>query len=673
MKYIEKLYYRTFCFLAEKVSLFLLLFLVACQEPGIPEPANTMRQNQTIAEAQQLFQAARQAQKEAKYAVAIDGFKQCLRFNETATDSTAWSALATMNNEVLLQLMNSYQSLGQPEACAACFDSLLQRPSNQLIKYNWRTLHSIAAYALSRTEDMEAAEILMDRALALPASQDPKQLFRDYAYAAAVFFSNPKRQEEVIRYAKLGIEQAKLGENISGFQYLTSLLGTLYKRMGRVDEAIDLFEESIKESHNQQNLLSEANSYNSLAELLLYWELYVQAEQYVDKGIALIQQIEAGDSTKLSAKNPMIFGGIYLTKGQIVSVLGTPEEALSYYQQAETYLRDLPYNSGKGNLDVQLGALAIDHPELVTDGKARLERAAQEATISVKATALYHLARWAIMENRPAEAEQLMDQIYDILHHSESPTYLPGVYYDLALEQALKGNDPDRIRRFAKAFLEEMKIYNDQQYVRKVADMLGSFYMQEQQLKLQLVQAELRSKQLLWVLSISVSILVVGILLLFFVNRVKVYKMRQRMADQRCAILLTELSSVRNDLEQSRQRADQVQQQLENATNENQLMELLSPDRSNLRREGEIRTAFTQKYPRFLEHLHQKAPQITSREEFTCILIALHQTSDQMSELMSISLRSVNTMRYRVRTKLQLESSMPLEQAIHQILQESEG
>ena len=674
MKYIEQLRSdRTFRFLTATVSLFLLLFLAACQAPTEQESVDPIPPNPAVAQAQQLFQTTRQQQKEGFYAAAIEGFKQCLRFNEAVTDTTAWPALAELNNDILLQLMNSYQSLGQPEACAACFDSLLQRPSNLLIKYNRRDLNSIAAYALSRTENMEAAEILMDVALALPASKDPKRLFRDYAYAAAVFFSNPQRQEEVIHYAQLGMGQADLTENTSGKQYLTSLLGTLYKRMGKIDEAIDLFEESIHESHKQRNILSEASSYNSLAELLLYWELYVQAEQYIDKGIELIQQIEAGDTTALVAKNPMIFGAIYLTKAKIVSVLGEPKEALRYCQKAESYLSDLPYNSGYNNLDVQLGTLAIDHPELVPDGKARLERAAQEATISVKATALYQLSRLAIKEHQQARAEHLMDSIYTLLHQSDSPTYLPGVYYDLALEQALKGNDPNRIRRFAEAFLEEMSIYNDQQYVRKVADMLGTFYLQEQQLKVQLIQAELRSKQLLWTLSISVSFLIMVLLFLFFFSRMKVYKMRQRMADQQYAILLSELRSVRNDLEESRQLTSQIQQELENARKEDELTDLLNPGRNNALREGELRAAFMQQHPRFLECLHQKAPTITHREEFVCLLIALHQTSDQVSELMSISLRSVNTMRYRIRTKFQLESNDSLEKTIYNLLQEADA
>lgn len=101
------------------LPLFLLL-LDACQAPVAQKSADTLIQNQTVAEAQQLFQAARQAQKEAQYEAAIDGFKQCLRFNETAADTSAWPALAELNNDILIQLMNSYQSLGQPEACAAC-------------------------------------------------------------------------------------------------------------------------------------------------------------------------------------------------------------------------------------------------------------------------------------------------------------------------------------------------------------------------------------------------------------------------------------------------------------------------------------------------------------------------------------------------------------------------
>lgn len=655
------------------IGTLLLLLLGACQAPVAPDPSPSNQPNDTIAEAQRLFQTARERQQAADYAAAIEGFKQCIRHNESATDTATLSALRNLTNDALLQLMNSYQSAGQPEECAAYFDSLMQRPSDALVAYNLRDLYSIAAYAFSRTECTDAAELIMDQALRFSSSREQaKDLFRDYAYAAAVYFSNPERQEDVIKYAKLGLEQAKLCEDTSGAQYLTSLLGKLYKRMGRVQEAILLFEESVKESNRQHNLLGEINSYDALAELLIYWELYTQANLYVDRALALIQQIESGETTQPAAKNPMVFGSLYLTKGQILCRMGQCDSAYTYYQTAEQYVRTLPYNSGMGNVDVQMGALLIEKPEGVAEGKQRLQQASRQGTLSIQASAYYHLAHLALKEGHEDEGLQLLDSVYWILNQAETPIYLPGIYYDTALRLALQRNDTERIRRYAEAYLKEMEIYNDAESVNQLADMLSGFYVEEQELKTQLVEAELRSKQLLWGLSISVSLLITGILLLFFANRVKVYKMRQRMANQQYTILLSELRTVESDLKESRQKATYIQKALEVARKESQLTDLLGPEMDKKTREGELRTAFQLVHPHFLDRLAQLAPGITPREEFTAILIALYQTSDQISELMSISLGSVNTMRYRLRGKLQLDSNESLEKVILQILQESE-
>lgn len=655
------------------IGILLLLLHGACQPPVAPDPSPSNQPNDTIAEAQRLFQTARERQQAADYAAAIEGFKQCIRHNESATDTATLSALRDLTNDALLQLMNSYQSAGQPEECAAYFDSLMQRPSDALITYNLRDLYSIAAYAFSRTERTDAAELIMDQALRFSSSRkQAKDLFRDYAYAAAVYFSNPERQEDVIKYAKLGLEQAKLCENTSGAQYLTSLLGTLYKRMGRVQEAIVLFEESVKESQRQQNLLSEINSYGSLAELLIYWELYAQANLYVDRGLALIRQIESGETKQSTSKNPMIFGQLYLTKGKILCHMGQQDSAYACYQTAEQYVRTLPYNSGMGDVDVQIGALLIEKPQGVAEGKQRLQQAARQGTHSIQASAYYHLAHLALKEGHEDEGLQLLDSVYLILNQTETPIYLPGIYYDTSLRLALERNDMERIRRYAEAYLKEMEIYNDVESVSQLAEMLSNFYVEEQALKTQLVEAELRSKQLLWSLSISISLLTTAIMLLIFANRVKVYKMRQRMADQQYALLLSELRSVKSDLEASRQKTGHIQKALKEARKESQLTDMLSPELDNKTREGELRTAFQLAYPHFLERLSEQAPGVTPREEFTAILIALHQGSDQMSELMSISLRSVNTMRYRLRSKLQLDSNESLEKVILQILQESE-
>ena len=62
------------------------------------------------------------------------------------------------------------------------------------------------------------------------------------------------------------------------------------------------------------------------------------------------------------------------------------------------------------------------------------------------------------------------------------------------------------------------------------------------------------------------------------------------------------------------------------------------------------------------------APDVTKREEIFCMLIALQQNTDQISDIFCIEKKSINMMRYRVRIKLRLQRNDSLEDAIMQLL-----
>ena len=60
----------------------------------------------------------------------------------------------------------------------------------QMHEERLRDYYSVLGYALSRTENMKEAEKTMLKALTLPLHHaTPERYFRDYAHAAAVFYS----------------------------------------------------------------------------------------------------------------------------------------------------------------------------------------------------------------------------------------------------------------------------------------------------------------------------------------------------------------------------------------------------------------------------------------------------------------------------------------------------
>ena len=171
------------------------------------------------------LQQARKFQKEGKYDNAINIYKSILTGPESDTDLNENETAAY--TDALVQLMNSYQSKGEPEACINALEGIFNEAS--LLQTTFlRDYYSVLGYALSRTEKMREAEETTLKVFSLPMHHGtPERYFRDYAYAAAVFYSNPDYQKEVMTWCEDALEQAELCKNASGKQWVTAMLGSL--------------------------------------------------------------------------------------------------------------------------------------------------------------------------------------------------------------------------------------------------------------------------------------------------------------------------------------------------------------------------------------------------------------------------------------------------------------
>ena len=197
------------------------------------------------------FGEARELQRDGKFDEAIATFKSYLSQPLNA-DNLSDQELS-LYTEALVQLMNTYQSKGEPEACVTTLQELF-KTSAILQKQCLRDFHSVMGYALSRTEKMGKAEESILKALTLPLYRaTPERYFRDYAYASAVFYSNPDYQNKVINWCQEAIAQAELCKNTSGRQWVKALLGSLYMRNGHLNKALELFQNSKEEAEDRND------------------------------------------------------------------------------------------------------------------------------------------------------------------------------------------------------------------------------------------------------------------------------------------------------------------------------------------------------------------------------------------------------------------------------------
>jgi tetratricopeptide (TPR) repeat protein len=289
-----------------------------------------------------LYQQARSLQREGKFDEAIETFQKVLSF--PVKEENLNTQQQVIYTEALMQLMNTYQSKGAPEACVIALKEAF-KTSPVLQNQCLRDYYSVLGYALSRTENMKEAEETMLKALTLPLNQaTPERYFRDYAYAAAVFYSNPNYQNEVINWCEEALRQADLCEKTSGKQWVTTMLGALYKRNGHLNKALTLFQQSKEEAEGKGDKLGVLNSLHALIDLFLYWNVAEYANSYASEALCV--------ENTMTTKNPMVSTQTYINKGWVMLQLGEIDSVSVYTERARQLCQSLPYNSGM--VDVNL-------------------------------------------------------------------------------------------------------------------------------------------------------------------------------------------------------------------------------------------------------------------------------------------------------------------------------
>ena len=184
----------------------------------------------------------------------------------------------------------------------------------------------------------------MEDALSLPLYKSSyDRLFRDYSYAAAINYGDLSKQEQVINWCKEAIKAAnEYGYNI-GSQWTTTLLGNIYYRTGRVNDALELYMESAKISNDSGDKKGEANAYNSLINLYIEWGMFEEANE--------LANISLNNIISSAGNDFYLMGKSLYSKGLSVFKLGLLDSTLYFWEKADKYFTSLPYEEGLIDLD----------------------------------------------------------------------------------------------------------------------------------------------------------------------------------------------------------------------------------------------------------------------------------------------------------------------------------
>ncbi len=598
-----------------------------------------------------LFKKARALQRDGKHEEAIEAFMSYL-----AQPVEEDGQQLTLHIEALVQLMNTYQSNGDPEACIPAMEKAFKASSilqNQCL----RDFYSVKGYALSRTERMQEAEETMLKALALPLYQaTPERYFRDYAYAAAVFYSNPNYRKEVVNWCEEAMAQADLCKNTSGKQWVAAMLGSVYKRNGHINKAIELFLQGKAEAEARKDDLGVLNSLHTLVDLFLDFDIPEYANQYASEAI-LVEK-------NMTKKNPMVSAQTYINKGRALYQLGESDSVCYYTEKARELCQSLPYNSGMVDVDLLHGSLLVEKGgDSFHLGVQKLKQVAFQGTAVNRAKAFRQLAQTYLMHENEDTAEMMLDSMYALLMHSEPPTCIP-VDYKPILNHYLKCGNQKKVERYVRLMLQEQQMFKDMRLNFNLVEAIVDMKTEQQRQEVKIIQLA-QANQRLWMLScIALAVLAIIIISTFLYHQKKRYGDQMKQVNDKLFSLMQKLNKSNTE---GKLRTHEINEYLESRENRREL-EALTPSVLLTDGESKFRQCFELLYPDFLPCLRERVPSITRREEILSMLVALKQDNKKISELLAIAPRSVLMLRHRFRQKIRTMTDNSLENFIEETL-----
>lgn len=592
----------------------------------------------------QMYAQAAGAQKAGDYDKALKLYDQLLHHRPAG--KVCMDSLMPIVSKTITQTMNTMQSMGEPARCVEYLSRL--KESDSLIVGNMckRDISVVLAYAMSRTENIKAAASEMDHAMSMtPQLPTHDRLFRDYAFATAVYFCLPERKDDVHRYGEKALVEIAQCDDKSGESWLTAILAMAYTRAGDISNSISMFKQSYRNASMRDDSLSMANTLSLMSEILINWRLFGYANDFVSKAVEL--------SRNVRWSNPKVSSNILAQKALVMQRFGYADSAMMYLGEAEKYAKDLPYNSGRSSIDLVRGDLLAKNASTHKKGMDMLRNVVNKGTSGLRTKAFFILAQEHLQHGEIARGEAAMDSMISSISINTSPV-LRNTMYEYVLDYYVTTDNRPKMLWIARELNKKnLSVVTTSDLLKQHAESIVDLNLQDAtgDIDWQELKAENhRNLTFLYIIAMAVVIVsVTSALMALF----RLAILRRKSCDQQLEALSYKM-------------------QLAPSNNVQSYSSGMSKSRISLadKRYGEKQfySSFERLHPHFLPKLRSIAPTVTRREELIAMLVALQVDRKQIESVMSMRRSKLAKTRYSLRRKIKLNPKDSLEYAISKIL-----
>jgi len=448
-----------------------------------------------------------------------------------------------------------------------------------------------------------------------------------------------------------------------------------HKTKGDIDLAVDFNQKALKQYEKKNNMEGIAAANINLGNLLCTLNQYAESIVYLDKAKSEISK----------AKNPYLQTRLYNEYGRNYSLLGLFVKGNEYFNKAINRAQKIP-NKEEKNHQLYFSYTwkwhnfeYLKEMDSVYSMQKKCLEITQEPIIYVKAagrfidqkkhldSAEYYLTKAVpLFEKSPADQKALTLLLFGDLYKEKKEYHKALDYYFKSLAISQKMKRKDHVRNVYERISKTYKILHDQEkadeYFRNYSFLNDSINDREKKVLHVIVEQiaqekkqEEKDKKKLYIMLSSILFIFIGIL--YFLRKAYVKKQKEK----------DDLIKSKNDLIEKKDELIEIQSQ------ETQLLKKKVNDAFPLliklakTNDPFFITKFKEVYPEFCEKLLSQHPDLTESELKISAFLRLNLANKEISHYESLSVRAIETRKYRLKKKLGLAPEEDLIKWIQQL------
>lgn len=465
------------------------------------------------------------------------------------------------------------------------------------------------------------------------------------------------------------VAQLRAGKQQDDPVQILNQTGWFYTRHGDYTDALSYLQEA-SDSLQMRSLrgdsldISSIRTHSNLSGLYVRFGLYDNAIHEIDKALAMSAANHYASSSEVWRIRGCIFDIMLKNKAGDEKALA--DSIIANFDMARDVIRLMPedslHNLYLQHVNFARAATFVENPDIFRDSiKAAIDiledLSAEAETTKISSEAL--LGRAFVLTGNKERGLRLLENAYrkfDAQNWAESKDWA----MDLLVKSYSETGDNSRLADIVPGYIT----YRDSLMNReKINALIGAEVRYKSQKKTEEAEhLKVKNEQAHRIIIFETIAIVLGVLLsgaLLFILYSGMLKARKEKEDS-----LAVINEILTHQHKLNKKIEELTSQLEHPESSDvikDVVESLNPSLLSREDERRFRKAFAQLYPHFLKDLRSDFPDLTANDELLCMLIFLKMPPSDIAMSIGISRMSLNSARYRLRKKLNLDKETDLD------------